>query len=44
MIELTVYNYLKRILTDVTVTTEIRQGMPDSFVFIERQAQVCETA
>lgn len=36
MIELTVYNYLKRILTDVTVTTEIRQGMPDSFVFIEK--------
>ncbi len=36
MIEVVVLNYLKRILTDVTVTTEIRQGMPDSFVFIEK--------
>lgn len=36
MIELTVLDYLKSKLTDVTVTTEIRQGMPDALVFIEK--------
>ena len=36
MIELIVLNYLKTKLPDVTITTEIRQGMPDSFVFIEK--------
>ena len=36
MIELTVLNYLKSVLTDVTVTAEIRQGMGDTFVLIEK--------
>lgn len=36
MIEQILYDYLNRTLTDVTVTTEIRQGMPESFVFIEK--------
>ena len=36
MIELTVLNYLKSVLTDVTVTSEIRQGMGDKFVLIEK--------
>lgn len=36
MIELIVLNYLKSVLTDVTVTTEIRQGMGDTFVLIEK--------
>jgi len=36
MIEVTVLNYLKSVLTDVTVTTEIRQGMGDTFVLIEK--------
>lgn len=36
MIELTVLNYLKGVLTDVTVTTEIRQNMGDKFVYIEK--------
>ena len=36
MIELLVLNYLKSVLTDVTVTTEIRQGMGDKFVLIEK--------
>lgn len=36
MIEQIVFEYLKRTLTDVRITTEIRQGMPDSFVFIEK--------
>ena len=36
MIELIVYDYLTRVLTGTTVTTEIRQGMPSSFVFIEK--------
>lgn len=36
MIEVVVLNYLKSVLTDVTVTTEIRQGMGDTFVLIEK--------
>lgn len=36
MIEVTVLNYLKSILTDVTVTTELRQGMSGSIVLIEK--------
>ena len=36
MIELTVLNYLKETLTDVTVTTEIRQGLGDTFVYLEK--------
>lgn len=36
MIEVTVLNYLKSVLTDVTVTTEIRQGMGDTFVLMEK--------
>lgn len=36
MIEVAVLNYLKSVLTDVTVTTEIRQGMPEKFVLIEK--------
>lgn len=36
MIELTVYNYLKREMSPIQVTTEIRQNMPGSFVFIEK--------
>ena len=36
MIEVTVLNYLKSVLTDVTVTTEIRQGMGNTFVLIEK--------
>ena len=36
MIELIVLNYLKSILTDVMVTTEIRQGIAGSFVSIEK--------
>ena len=36
MIELVVLNYLKSKLPDVTVTTEIRQGMGDEFVLIEK--------
>ena len=36
MIEVTVLNYLKSVLTDVTVTAEIRQGMGDKFVLIEK--------
>lgn len=36
MIEQIIYDYLKKTLTDVTITTEIRQGMPESFVFIEK--------
>lgn len=36
MIELIVYNYLNRVLTNTTVVTEIRQGLPGSFVFIEK--------
>ena len=36
MIELTVLKYLKASLTDVTVTAEIRQGMGDTFVLIEK--------
>lgn len=36
MIEVLVLNYLKSVLTDVTVTTEIRQGMGDTFVLIEK--------
>lgn len=36
MIELVVLNYLKSELTDITVTAEIRQGMGDTFVSIEK--------
>lgn len=36
MIEQIIYEYLNRTLTNTTVTTEIRQGMPSSFVFIEK--------
>ena len=36
MIELIVLNYLKSVLTDVEVTTEIRQGMSGSFVLFEK--------
>lgn len=36
MIEQIIYEYLNRTLTNVTVTTEIRQGLPSSFVFIEK--------
>lgn len=36
MIELTILNYLKTVITDVTITTEIRQGMGDTFVLIEK--------
>ena len=36
MIEETVLNYLKSVLTDVTVTAEIRKGMGDTFVLIEK--------
>lgn len=36
MIEVIVLNYLKEILSDVTVTTEIRQGMGETFVSLEK--------
>ena len=36
MIELVILNYLKTALSPTKVTNEIRQGMPDSFVFIEK--------
>ena len=36
MIEITVLNYLKEALPDVLVTSEIRQGMGDTFVSIEK--------
>ncbi len=36
MIEETVLNYLKRTMLNTTVTMEIRQGLPDSFVFLEK--------
>lgn len=36
MIEVVVLNHLKSKLSDVTVTTEIRQGMGDTFVLIEK--------
>lgn len=36
MIEITVFNYLKKTMPDMMVTMEIRQNMPDSFVFIEK--------
>lgn len=36
MIELVVLNYLKSELPDITVTAEIRQGMGDTFVSIEK--------
>lgn len=36
MIELIVLNYLKSVLTDVEITTEIRQGMAGSFVSFEK--------
>lgn len=36
MIEVTVLNYLKKTMPDMMVTMEIRQDMPDSFVFIEK--------
>lgn len=36
MIELTVLNYLKGALPDVLVTSEIRQGMGDKFVSLEK--------
>lgn len=36
MIELTVLNYLKEALPDVTVTAEIRQGLGDTFVYLEK--------
>lgn len=36
MIEKTVFDYMKSILTDVPVEMEIRQGMDDTFVLIEK--------
>ena len=36
MIEITVYEYLKRKMSPTTVVTEIRQGMPSSFIFVEK--------
>lgn len=36
MIEVTVLNYLKEKLPDVTVTAEIRQGMGKKFISIEK--------
>lgn len=36
MIEVSILNYLKTALTPTLVTMEIRQSMPDSFVFIEK--------
>jgi hypothetical protein len=36
MIEKILLDYLKTALSPTTVTMEIRQGMPDSFVFIEK--------
>jgi len=36
MIEISILNYLKTALSPTQVTNEIRQGMPDSFVFIEK--------
>jgi len=36
MIELSIINYLKTALSPINVESEIRQGMPDSFVFVEK--------
>ena len=36
MIEKIVYDYLKTALNPTSVNTEIRQGMPSKFVFIEK--------
>ena len=36
MIEKTISDYLKTALSPTMVTTELRQGMPSSFVFIEK--------
>lgn len=36
MIEVAVLNFLKSELPDVAVTTEIRQGMGDTFVLLEK--------
>ena len=36
MIELSILNYLKTTLNPTTVTAEIRQDMPDSFVYVEK--------
>jgi hypothetical protein len=36
MIEKVVYEYLKTALAPIDVFTEIRQGMPSTFVFIEK--------
>ena len=36
MIELVILNYLKTALSPTKVTNDIRQGMPDSFVFIDK--------
>ena len=36
MIELSILNHLKTELNPTTVTSEIRQDMPDSFVYVEK--------
>ncbi len=36
MIELSILNHLKTTLQPTTVTTEIRQNMPDSFIYVEK--------
>ena len=36
MIEVVILNYLKSVITDVTITTEIRQGMGEKFILIEK--------
>ena len=36
MIEKNVYEYLKTALAPIEVVTEIRQGMPSKFIFIEK--------